>query len=61
MILLADQETDKPEESNNEQDNALPPNAKSSSGESPPVERKNISINGDNSLIGRGNICRPII
>ena len=61
MILLPDQETDKPEESNNEQDNALPPNAKSSSGEIPPVDRNNISSNEDNSLIGRGNIYRSNI
>ena len=59
MILLVDQGTDKPEELKNEQDNAgHNSNVDSSSVESPAVDRKNISSNGDDSLIGRGNIYR---
>ena len=62
MILLVDQGTDKPEESNNEQGNAgHNSNAKSTTGESPPVDRKNISSNGDDSLLGRGNLYRSNI
>ena len=68
MILLADQGPDKPEELNNEQDNAghnspaianaSPANVESSRGESPPVDRKDISSNGNNYPISGGNIFR---
>ena len=68
MILVADQEPDKPEKLNNEQDNvdhssapvrnASPANVEFSSEESPPVDRKDISSNGNNSPISGGNIFR---
>ena len=68
MILVADHETDKPEESNNEQDHAdhnspavahaSPANVESSSAESPPVEIKDMSSNGNNSPISGGNKLR---
>ena len=70
MILVADQEPDKPEKLNNEQDNvdhssaavrnASPANVEFSSEESPPVDRKDIHIssNGNNSPISGGNIFR---
>ena len=68
MILVADQEPDKPEKLNDEQDNvdhssaavrnASPANVEFSSEESPPVDRKDISSNGNNSPISGGNIFR---
>ena len=68
MILVANQGPDKPEESNNEQDNAdhsspaianaSPANVESSSAESPPVDIKDVSSNGNNSPISGGNIFR---
>ena len=70
MILLADLhvEPDKREELNNEQDsagrnssaiaNASLANVESSSEESPLVDRKDISRNGDNSPMSGGNIFR---
>ena len=68
MILVADHETDKPEESINEQDNvdhnssamanASPANVESSSAESPPVDIKDVSSNGNNSPISGGKTFR---
>ena len=68
MILVVDHETDKPEESINEQDhadhnspaiaNASPANVESSSVESPPVDIKDMSSNGNNSPISGGNTFR---
>ena len=68
MILVADQGPDRPEESNNDQDNAdhnspatanaSPANVESSSGKSSPVDRKDRSSNGNNSPISGGNIFR---
>ena len=68
MILLADQESDKREESNNEQGNAghnpsaianaSPANVESISGESPPVDRRDMSSNGNNSPMSGGNLFR---
>ena len=71
MILLADQGPDKPDELNNEQGNAghnspaiantSPANVESSSAESPPVEIKDMSSNGNNSPISGGNKFRSNI
>ena len=68
MILLSDQEPDKPEESNNEQDNAAhnsptianasPANVESSSGESPSVDINDMSSNSNSSPMSGGNIFR---
>ena len=68
MILLADQEPDKPEESNNEQDNAgynspaitngSPANVESSSGESPSVDISDMSSNDNSSPMSGGNMFR---
>ena len=68
MILVADHETDKPEESINEQDhadysspaiaNASPANVESSRAESPPVDIKDMSSNGTNSPISGGKTFR---
>ena len=62
------QEPDKAKELNNEQGNGgynslaiantSPANAESSSGESPPVDRKDFPDNRNNSLISGGNLCR---
>ena len=60
MILLADQEPDKTEESNNEQDNAghNPPAIANAPPVSPPEDRKDMSSNGNNSPVSGGNIFR---
>ena len=60
------QEPDKAKELNNEQGNGgynspaiantSPANAESSSGESPPVDRKDFPANRNNSLISEGNL-----
>ena len=62
-------EPDEPEESDFQQDNvghtdpsakpnASPASAQSSSEESPPVDRKDMPSNGNNSLLSRGNTFR---
>ena len=61
MILLADQEPEKPEESNNDiQDNAghHSPAIANAPPVSPPVDRKDMSSNGNNSPVSGGNIFR---
>ena len=67
-VCVESVEPDEPEESDFQQDNvghnppakpnASPASAQSSSDESPPVDRKDMPSNGNNSLLSRGNTFR---